>query len=75
MRLVVLPLLVYLMLLPFHLDDALVGTVILLSAVPVGALNVFLSEKYGRDRAFVNETMLLTLCLSLVTIPLVAMIL
>ena len=75
MRLVLLPLLVYLMLLPFHLDDALVGTVILLSAVPVGALNVFLSEKYGRDRAFVNETMLLTLCLSLVTIPLVAMIL
>ncbi len=75
MRLVVLPLLVHLTLLPFHLDDALVGTVILLSAVPVGALNVFIAAKYGRDRAFVNETMLLTLCLSLVTIPSIAMVL
>lgn len=75
MRLVILPLLVYIMLLPFHFDRALSGTVVLLSAVPVGAINVILAGKYGRDSCFVNETMLLTLFLSPLTISLITMIL
>ena len=71
LRLVVLPFLVRLSLLPFSLDSTMTGTVVLISAVPVGALNVILAGKYGHDTDYVNETMMLSIVLSIVTLPLV----
>ncbi len=71
LRLVVLPLLVRLSLLPFSLDSTMTGTVVLISAVPVGALNVILAGKYGHDTDYVNETMMLSIVLSVLTLPLI----
>ncbi len=74
-RLVVLPLLVYFVLSFFDLDSVLKNSVVLVSALPIGSLNVIFAEKYGHDVSFVNETMMLSLCLSLITIPLITLIL
>ncbi len=74
-RLIVLPLIVYFVLSFFDLDSVLVSSIVLISALPIGSLNVIFAEKYGHDVSFVNETMMLSLCLSLITIPLITFIL
>ncbi len=74
-RLIVLPLLIYFVLSFFELDSVLKSSVVLISALPVGSLNVIFAKKYGHDVSFVNKTMMLCLCLSLITIPLITIIL
>lgn len=73
-RLIVLPFVVYFVLSFFGLDSVLKNSIILVSALPIGSLNVIFAKKYGHDVAFVNETMILSLCLSLITIPLITLI-
>lgn len=70
MRNVLLPLAALLLLRPRLTDPVLFGTLVLLTALPIGSLNSILAEKYGADVKFVNETMVLSIVLSAVTVPL-----
>lgn len=73
-RLLAYPLLMLFILHFFNLPVEMFGTIVLITALPIGSLNVILAEKYGADVTYVNETMLLSLILSLVTIPSVMML-
>ena len=74
LRLLVFPLLVYLVLYLLKVDLIMRNTIVLISALPVGALNVVLAKKYNTDVSFANETMMQTLVLSVVTIPLLVLL-
>ena len=74
LRLLVFPLLVYLVLYLLKVDLIMKNTIVLISALPVGALNVVLAKKYNTDVSFANETMMQTLVLSVVTIPLLVLL-
>ena len=74
LRLLVFPLLVYLVLYMLKVDLIMRNTIVLISALPVGALNVVLAKKYNTDVSFANETMMQTLVLSVVTIPLLVLL-
>lgn len=73
-RLLVLPLLVYIVLSFFPVEEVMKNTIVLVSALPVGTLNVIFSKKYGGDASFANETMMQSLALSVVTIPLIVLL-
>lgn len=73
-RLIVYPLLLLFVLRMLDLRVEMLGTIILLTALPIGSLNVIFAEKYGADVVFVNETMLLSLLFSMVSIPVVMML-
>lgn len=70
-RLLVFPLLMLFVLKQFVTDSVLIGTIVLLTALPIGSLNAIFAEKYDADVAYVNETLILSLILSVVTIPIV----
>jgi hypothetical protein len=73
-RLLVYPLITLLILTCFNLRPEMLGTIVLLTALPIGSLNVIFAEKYGADVVYVNETMLLSLFFSMITIPIVMML-
>ena len=70
-RLILFPIIGLLVLKPLIADEGFVGSVVLLTALPIGSLNVIFAEKYKADVNFANETMLLSMVLSLFTIPMV----
>lgn len=74
LRLLVLPILVLVVLSHFGISEMMRNTIVLVSALPVGTLNVIFAKKYGNDVKFVNETMVQSLCLSMVTIPLIVLL-
>ena len=69
MRNILLPLIALFALKPFVKDQVLLGTLVLLTALPVGSLNSILAEKHGQDVKYVNQTLVLSMILSLLTIP------
>ena len=74
MRLLILPLIVFIVLSIFDVEEVMKNTIVLVSAIPVGTLNVIFSKKYGGDSHFANETMMQSLVLSVVTIPLIVLL-
>ena len=74
LRLMILPLLVYFALSILSLDNTMKNTIVLMSALPIGTLNVIFAKKYGGDATLTNETMMQSLILSLVTIPLIVLL-
>ena len=74
MRLLVLPLFVFFVLTFLGTDEIMKNTITLISAIPVGTLNVIFAKKYGGDAVFANETMIQTLVFSVVTIPLIVLL-
>ena len=74
MRLLILPLIVFMVLSIFDVEEVMKNTIVLVSAIPVGTLNVIFSKKYGGDSHFANETMMQSLVLSVVTIPLIVLL-
>ena len=74
MRLLVLPLFVFFVLTFLGADEIMKNTITLISAIPVGTLNVIFAKKYGGDAVFANETMIQTLVFSVVTIPLIVLL-
>ena len=75
LRLIVLPLILYVLLLPLHLDSAVWGTLYLLTAMPCGTLTAMQAELYGGDARFAARAIAYSTLLSLVTVPLVSMLL
>lgn len=73
-RLLILPLFVFFVLTFLGTDEIMKNTITLISAIPVGTLNVIFAKKYGGDAVFANETMIQTLVFSVVTIPLIVLL-
>ena len=74
-RLLFLPLLAFLLLVPFIHDQLLLGAVVLLIAMPVAANTVLLSEEYKVDATLASQGVFLSTMMSLLTIPLLAYLL
>jgi len=70
LRLAGLPILAFLILSPFVHDKLLLGTVVLLIAMPIAANTVLLSEEYKVDATLASQGVFLSTVLSLATIPL-----
>jgi predicted permease len=70
LRLIGLPVLAFLLLVPFIRDPLLLGTVVLLIAMPVAANTVLLSEEYEVDATLASQGVFLSTLLSLLSIPL-----
>ena len=74
LRLIVLPLILYVLLLPLHLDPAVWSTLYLLTAMPCGTLSAMQAELYGGDARFAARTIAYSTLLSLFTVPLVSIL-
>ena len=73
LRLVFMPLVVYFATMPFASSIPTVArqVCVLMSGLPVGSLNVILAKKYGGNAEYANATMLISMILCLVTLPLI----
>lgn len=71
LRLIFWPICVLFALLPFQLSPVLVSTCTLISALPIGSLNVILAKQYGGAYVFSNKCLMQSMVLSIITIPLV----
>lgn len=74
LRLLVFPFLAFVFLDWLGVEQVLSATIVLITALPIGSLNVILAKKYGQESSYANETMILSLILSLVTIPLIMLL-
>lgn len=70
----VFPLLVYLVLLPFRMDEMLRVALVLLSGMPAATINLNLAELYGADQKSAANSILVSTVLSILTIPLLMLL-
>lgn len=68
-KILVFPLLVYLVLMPFEMDEMLRVSLVLLSGMPAATINLNLAELYGADQTTAANSILMSTVLSIVTIP------
>lgn len=68
-RLVLIPLLVYLPCKLFGLDSLVTGVCVLLAAMPAGATTSILAAKYNGDAAFATKCVIFSTLTSLLTTP------
>ena len=73
-RLLALPALIWLLLLPFSLDPVAKATAVILIGMPVGATTAILADTYDCDVALASKAVFWTTLLSLVTIPLLTLL-
>ena len=74
LRLLALPLLVYLALLPFHLDSILVGIAVLMTGMPAGSTGAVLADQYDCDAPFYSQLIFTSTLFSILTIPLLTLL-
>ena len=74
LRLLVFPLAAFLVLSPFITDKLLLGTAVLLIAMPVAANSVLLCEEYNVDARLASQGVFISTVLCLVTIPVLALL-
>ena len=75
LRLLLMPLLTWLMFLVLPADPVLRGAMLILSACPSGVIVSILSIQYGKDAEYCSKGILLDTALSMLTIPLMAWLL
>lgn len=75
LRLLALPLLLLAVLRLAHADPFLTAVMVLMTALPCGSLNVILAQKYQCEPEFAARTVIQSMLLMLVTIPLVLFVL
>ena len=68
-KILVFPLLVYLVLMPFEMDEMLRVSLVLLSGMPAATINLNLAELYGADQTTAANSILMSTVLSIITIP------
>jgi predicted permease len=73
-RLVFIPLVSYLGCLLFSVDPEVTGVSIVLAGMPIGSTTAILAAKYGGDSSFASRLVSITTVLSMITIPLWAMV-
>ena len=69
LRLVAVPVIVYLVLKLIPMDAVLLNSAVLIAASPCAIVCTVLSVQYGRDYVFASKSVLLTTVLSMLTIP------
>lgn len=69
LRLIIFPVAAFLLLAPFISDRLLLGTTVLLIAMPIAANSVLLSEEYKVDATLASQGVFLSTLLCLVTVP------
>jgi malate permease and related proteins len=75
LRLVGLPLFIWLVLKPFHLNSLLVSVCVIMSGMPAGSTTSILADQYGGDSMFASQMTFVSTLLSIVTIPILGLIL
>lgn len=75
LRLVVQPLLVFFVMRLLPVSPAVAGTMFLLTAMPCGTMTAMQAELYGGDNVFAARAIAYSTLLSLITVPLVCMLL
>lgn len=73
-RLILLPLLGYLLLKPFITDRLVLAVVILGLSTPIGAFCAILAGEYGGDKELISKYILVTTLLSIFTMPFIALL-
>lgn len=74
-RLLGLPLLLWIILMPFHLDKLLVSICVIMSGMPAGSTTSILADQYGGDAMFASQMTFVSTLLSIITIPVLGLIL
>lgn len=74
LRLVVFPLAVYAVLLPFHLDNLVTHIALIMSAMPAGSTTTILADKYGCDAMFASQIVFVSTLFSIVTTPFICLL-
>ena len=74
-RLILIPLGVLLVLRPFDFDFIIVATAVILMAMPTGVNTVLFAKQWGGDYLFAARCIFLTSLLSVLTVPLLALLL
>lgn len=69
LRLVLIPAAVYLILRPTGIDPILLGTAVLMAAMPAGTTGALWADKFGMDVSYAGEIILISTLCSMVTIP------
>ena len=69
-RLLVLPVLVWLVLRQFDMNPLILGVTVVISAMPVATMTTLLAAKYGEDEQLAASGVFLSTLMSLITIPL-----
>ncbi len=75
LRLIVLPLLIYAAMRPFPIAPAVASTVFILTAMPSGTMTAMQAELYGGDSVFAARAIAYSTLLSLVTVPVMSLLL
>ena len=75
LRLVLMPLALYVVCLLIKLPSLVTGVCVLLTAMPAGATTSILASKYGCDEIFATKLVVTSTILSMITIPVWSMIL
>ena len=74
-RLIAIPAILYGALVLLRIDPLTTGAVVLSSAMPAAATTAMLAEKYGKDSAFATKTVFTSTVISMVTLPVLAVLL
>lgn len=70
----VFPLVIYLVLMPFEMDEMLRVSLVLLSGMPGATINLNLAELYGADRTTAANSILMSTLISMITIPVIMLL-
>ena len=73
-RLVIFPLVIFVILKVLGVDDALLGVSVIMSGMPAGSTTVILADKYDGDGHYASKVMFVSTLLSMLTIPLLCAI-
>lgn len=74
-RLILFPLFIYAVLLPFHLDSLLVSICVIMSGMPAGSTTSVLADKYGVNPTFASQIIFVSTLFSIFTIPILELLL
>ena len=74
-RLILIPALVWVGCLLFHIDTLVMGISVVLAAMPAASTTAILAAKYGGDEVFATKCVVFTTLLSMVSAPVWCMVL
>jgi len=74
-RLLAIPTVMFVVLHFLRIDPVVIGVSVLMAAMPAAIVTAMLSEKYGQDSLFASKTVFVSTILSILTLPLIAIVL
>ena len=72
LRLICIPAIMFGALSLLRLDSVVIGVTVLEAAMPAAVMTAVLSEKYGQDVDFASKTVFVSMILSIITLPIIA---